>query len=38
MAKDPLEKRPSKVGQDGSSGSAMRKKLLQTFKKLGVKP
>ena len=38
MAKDPLETRPSKVGQDGSSGSAMRKKLRQTFKKLGLKP
>jgi len=38
MAKDPLETNPSKVGQDGSSGSAMREKLRQTFKKLGLKP
>jgi arylsulfatase A-like enzyme len=38
MAKDPLEKRPFMVNQDGSSGAAMRKVLLQTFKKLGLKP
>ena len=38
MAKDPLEKRPFTVNQDGSSGSAIRKKLLQAFKKLGLTP
>ena len=38
MAKDPLEKRPSKVDSDGSSEAAMRKVLLQTFKELGLKP
>jgi arylsulfatase A len=36
MAKDPLEKRPFTVNQDGPNGSAMRKKLLQAFKKLGL--
>jgi len=38
MAKDPLEKRPSKVDSDGSSEAAMRKVLLQNFKRLGLKP
>jgi hypothetical protein len=38
MAKDPLEKRSLLINQGGPEAVAIRKKLAQTFRKLGLKP
>ncbi len=38
MAKDPLEKRPLLINRGGPEAVAIRKKLAQNFRKLGLKP